>query len=90
MFLGFILMIFLLKQYVITCIKIHTKQILTFNLSYFYTQLPRPVDSTYYNGAMEEVMFDGKPLGLWNFVAGENNFKGAIERSVSARFSLEL
>lgn len=48
------------------------------------------MDSTYYNGAMEEVMFDGKPLGLWNFVAGENNFKGAIERSVSARFSLEL
>lgn len=48
------------------------------------------MDSTYYNGAMEEVMFDGKPLGLWNFVAGENNFKGAIERSVSVRFSLEL
>lgn len=60
------------------------------DFDFFYTQLPRPVDSTYYNGAMEEVMFDGKPLGLWNFVAGENNFKGAIERSVSARFSLEL
>lgn len=45
-------------------------------------RLPSPVDSTYYNGAMEEVMFDGKPLGLWNFVAGENNFKGAIERDV--------
>lgn len=43
----------------------------------------------YYNGAMEEVMFDGKPLGLWNFVAGENNFKGAIERSVIVRLSLE-
>lgn len=83
-------MIFLLKQYVITCIKIHTKILTFLTFCIFYTQLPRPVDSTYYNGAMEEVMFDGKPLGLWNFVAGENNFKGAIERSVSARFSLEL
>lgn len=42
MFLGFILMIFLLKQYVITCIKIHTKQILTFNLLYFLYTVTSP------------------------------------------------
>lgn len=48
------------------------------------------MDFIYYNGVMEEVMFDGKLLGLWNFVVGENNFKGVIERLVSVRFFLEL
>ncbi|XP_022314761.2 laminin subunit alpha-like [Crassostrea virginica] len=45
-------------------------------------RLPSNVSSTFYEGGMEEVMFDDKPLGLWNFVEGENNFKGAIERDV--------
>ncbi|XP_061192514.1 laminin subunit alpha-like [Saccostrea echinata] len=45
-------------------------------------RLPNEVESSFYEGVMEEVMFDGKPLGLWNFVDGENNFKGAIERDV--------
>ena len=49
-------------------------------MTFGYLQLPSDVDSTFYEGSMEEVMFDGKPLGLWNFVEGENNFKGAIER----------
>lgn len=70
--------------------KMHTSRYPFVTFCIFYTQLPSPVDSTYYNGAMEEVMFDGKPLGLWNFVAGENNFKGAIERSVIVGLSLEL
>lgn len=50
------------------------------DVTLIYIQLPDSVDSTYYEGVMEEVMFDGKPLGLWNFIAGDNNFKGAIER----------
>ena len=33
-----------------------------------------------YVGQMEELMFDGEPLGLWNFVSAKNNKKGANQR----------
>ena len=36
--------------------------------------------STRLDGCMEEVMFDGTPIGLWNFVYGENNYRGCIRR----------
>jgi len=32
-------------------------------------------------GAIEDIEFDDTPLGLWNFEHGENNYKGARERS---------
>ncbi|XP_041356694.1 laminin subunit alpha-like [Gigantopelta aegis] len=33
-------------------------------------------------GAMEELKFDDETLGLWNFVSGENNYEGHMERDV--------
>ena len=33
-----------------------------------------------FEGVLEELTFDGEPLGLWNFAAGKNNFKGANQR----------
>jgi hypothetical protein len=33
---------------------------------------------------MEEVVFDERPMGLWNFVDGENNYFGALERYIQA------
>ncbi|XP_021350179.1 laminin subunit alpha-like isoform X1 [Mizuhopecten yessoensis] len=47
------------------------------------TMLPRTViGSNYYEGAMEGVAFDSQPMGIWNFVYGDNNYIGAIERNV--------
>jgi hypothetical protein len=33
---------------------------------------------------MEEVVFDERPMGLWNFVDGENNYVGALERYIQS------
>ncbi|XP_060085431.1 laminin subunit alpha-like [Ylistrum balloti] len=45
--------------------------------------LPRSVmGSNYYEGAMEGVAFDSQPMGIWNFVYGDNNYVGAVERNV--------
>ncbi|XP_060084831.1 laminin subunit alpha-like [Ylistrum balloti] len=44
-------------------------------------KLPRSVmGSNYYEGAMEGVAFDSQPMGIWNFVYGDNNYVGAVER----------
>ena len=48
----------------------------------FFPQLPAGVTSIFYEGNMEQVEFDDKPMGLWNFVYGENNYLGAAERFV--------
>ncbi|KAK3091660.1 hypothetical protein FSP39_021617 [Pinctada imbricata] len=45
-------------------------------------RLPAGVTSIFYEGIMEQVEFDDKPMGLWNFVYGENNYLGATERDV--------
>ena len=34
---------------------------------------------------MEELKFDDETLGLWNFVSGENNYEGNMERFVVLR-----
>lgn len=33
-----------------------------------------------FSGLMERLMFDEKPVGLWNFVKGANNTDGSVER----------
>jgi len=46
--------------------------------------LPPGVSYIFYEGLMEEVVFDERPMGLWNFVDGENNYVGALERYIQA------
>ncbi|XP_063440155.1 laminin-like protein epi-1 isoform X2 [Mytilus trossulus] len=43
--------------------------------------LPPGIGFGSYQGIMEEVMWDERPMGLWNFVDGENNYVGAQERN---------
>ena len=47
--------------------------------------LPPGVSYIFYEGIMEEVVFDERPMGLWNFVDGENNYFGALERNKLTR-----
>ena len=46
----------------------------------FFLQISDEVSRVNYVGDMESVEFDEHPMGLWNFVAGENNYVGARER----------
>ena len=43
-------------------------------------QLGNKLRSQRFEGCVEEVKFDGLPLGLWNFVKGENNYKACMTR----------
>ena len=38
------------------------------------------VNSLRFKGCIEEVEFDGLPIGLWDFVLGENNNQGCARR----------
>ena len=31
-------------------------------------------------GCIEDVKFDGLPIGMWDFVRGENNYRGCLSR----------
>ncbi|KAL3869382.1 hypothetical protein ACJMK2_042067 [Sinanodonta woodiana] len=44
--------------------------------------VPDSLSTVKYIGVMEDVQFDEIPLGLWNFVEGENNYVGAVQRNV--------
>lgn len=57
-------------------LKIHKN----INLLAFLFKLPNGLSANYYQGVMEDVTFDDQPLGLWNFVYGENSYVGAVER----------
>ncbi|XP_012943161.1 laminin subunit alpha isoform X2 [Aplysia californica] len=43
-------------------------------------KIPRDITTQMFEGGMEDLKFDGEPVGLWNFVAGENNYEGEQER----------
>ena len=59
---------------------------MTVNTRFYLFQLPPGVSYIFYEGIMEEVVFDERPMGLWNFVDGENNYVGALERYIQAVF----
>ncbi|KAJ8306103.1 hypothetical protein KUTeg_016648 [Tegillarca granosa] len=43
--------------------------------------VPYGVQRANFEGFIEDIAFDESPMGLWNFLYGENNYMGAIERS---------
>ncbi|RUS82429.1 hypothetical protein EGW08_009817 [Elysia chlorotica] len=51
--------------------------------------IPQDLMTKPFEGVMEELTFDGEPLGLWNFVAAANNFKGANQRDFLLTVFLE-
>ena len=53
------------------------------NVSAVLVQLP--LTNLHYSGGIEDVWFDGIPIGLWNFVEGENNNHGILSRLVESR-----
>lgn len=64
--------------------KISDFLIFLLNTRFLLFQLPPGVINIFYEGIMEEVVFDERPMGLWNFVDGENNYVGALERYIQA------
>ncbi|KAK3796923.1 hypothetical protein RRG08_032228 [Elysia crispata] len=51
--------------------------------------IPQGLMTKPFEGVLEELTFDGEPLGLWNFAAGKNNFKGANQRDFLLTVFLE-
>ncbi|KAH9496293.1 hypothetical protein Btru_018041, partial [Bulinus truncatus] len=44
-------------------------------------EIPNELTRKYFIGGMEELKFDGEPVGFWNFLAGANNYVGQTERN---------
>lgn len=51
-----------------------------FRIPYFTFQVPDTIKYFHFDGCIEEVVFGETPVGLWDFVHGENNFEGCAER----------
>ncbi|CAL1548003.1 unnamed protein product [Lymnaea stagnalis] len=43
--------------------------------------IPQELTSQPYSGGIQDLIFDGEPIGLWNFVEGENNYVGFPTRN---------
>lgn len=52
-------------------------------------QLPDDITRDRFVGAIERFIWNDYPLGLWNFLEGENNFVGEINRPVNVTKSTE-
>ena len=62
---------------------------LKFNEMYCFIpcfQLDNKLTNFHFVGCIEDVKFDGLPVGMWDFVEGENNNRGCNSRSVNFIF----
>jgi hypothetical protein len=77
--LSFITVYAISIHVVVMCFK-SCKLCIVYRLGMVSFQLGDKVSSTRFQGCIEEVDFDGIPVGLWNFVNGENNMDGCHAR----------
>ncbi len=66
---------------------------LKFNEMYCFIpcfQLDNKLTNFHFVGCIEDVKFDGLPVGMWDFVEGENNNRGCNSRSVNFVFQITV
>lgn len=55
-----------------------------------FQQLENKLSYMRFVGCIEDVKFDGLPIGMWDFVNGENNNRGCLGRFVAVDFYCAL
>ena len=50
------------------------------NNVFLFLQLNTRLKNLHFEGYIEDIKFDGVPVGVWDFIDGENNLYGAKQR----------